>query len=250
MTSPTSTSREGRALYICRQIATVGIVVFVLMLSGVIMFGWHSYSLNYPDQITGTVPSGFLVIVARTATSKDGMASTELVFWEEWESRQRQHAAYAWVENGAGEGLQDVNSSGRRLFYKFRVTELTPQGYTVDVTASAPDGNAKWIKAQYRIEGAQVIPLTFGIVTDAAMAAGVMPMALVAAMSCCWSLRAFLRWYTRYTGGNVEIWQLMRYYDPSIRQPYSLSLLVGYYLFLGGRRAMRLAWQRREPGVE
>jgi hypothetical protein len=226
---------DRQLLYICQQIAAVGIVLFFVVLLSGITFGWRGYFLNYPEAITDTVPSGFPVIAGRHTSSNSGMGNHELVTWEEWKRRQTQGAAYVWVRNGAGAGEAHLES-GRKLFYTFRMNKLAPQRYMVDVTVSDREGMEN--RAQYRVEDNHVIPLTFGVVTEAMMALGVVPMALVVAVLFCWSLRASLRWYTRYTGGEKEIRELLS------KARLTLSLLVGYYLFLASRRASRLVWQR------
>jgi hypothetical protein len=67
---------------------------------------------------------------------------------------------------------------------------------------------------------------------------GVAPLSLVLTVLFCWSLRKLLRWYTRHTGGEQEIRELLS------QARLTLSLLLGYYLFLVSRRASRLVWQR------
>lgn len=222
---------DRQLLCTCRRIASVGIVLLFLVLSNVITFGWRAYLLHYPDAITETVPSRFPVIAGGHTSSTSGIDTPELVTWEEWQRRQTQGTASVWIQNGAGEGQQDRGQS-RPLFYKYRLTELGPQRYTVHLTVT--DRDDLEMRAQYRVEGNHVIPLTFGKVTGAMMATGVMPLALVGTVLVCWSLRTFLRWYTRSTGGEQEIRELLS------QARLTLSLLVGYYLFLASRRASRL----------
>ena len=114
--------------------------------------------------------------------------------------------------------------------------ELAPQRYMVHVTVTDLEGLE--MRAQYRVEGNHVIPLTLGSVNGVTMILGVAPLALVLTVLFCWSLRAFLRWYTRYTGGEQEIRELLS------QARLTLSLLMGYYLFLASRHASRLVWQR------
>ncbi|MDH5642212.1 MAG: hypothetical protein OEY28_13065 [Nitrospira sp.] len=240
--SPTPTNREGRALYICKQIATVVLALFFVGLffgSGV---GWLLYSLKYLEPITGEVPSSFPIIVKGTTDIEGRKGSTELITWSEWEKRKKQEQGTmpVWVENGTGQGQQDREGE-RRLLYTYRMSEEAPQRHMVHV--SITDQDDVEIRAQYRVEGPAVIPVAFRNI-HGSMMIGVMPMAFVGILLLGLSLRAALRWYTRHTKGNIEIWQLMRDYDPSIRQPYTLSMLVGYYLFLGGRGAVRLVRQR------
>jgi len=242
MKSPASTNREGRALYICSQIATVVLAVFFVGLffgSGV---GWLLYSLKYLEPITDEVPSSFPIIVKGTRGTEGGKGVAELITWWEWEKRQKQEqgAMPVWVENGTGRGQRD-REGARRLFYTYRMTEEAPQRYMVHV--SVTDQDDVEIRAQYRVDGTAVKPLAFRYI-HGGMMIGVMPMAFVGILLFGLSLRAVLRWYARYTKGDMEIWQLMRDYDPSVIQPYTLSMLVGYYLFLGGRRALHLVWQR------
>jgi len=225
---------DRQLLRICRRIASVGIVLLFVVLLNVITLGWRGYMLNYPDSITDTVPSRFPVIVGGLTSSESGMGTHELVTWEEWERRQTQGTAYVWVQNGTGEGQQDRGQS-IPLFYTYRLTELAPQRYTVHVTVTNRDDLE--MRAEYRVEGNHVIPLTFGKVTGAMMATGVMPLALVGTVLVFWSLRTFLRWYMRYTGGEQEIRELLS------QARLTLSLLIGYYLYLASRRASRLVWR-------
>jgi hypothetical protein len=87
--------------------------------------------------------------------------------------------------------------------------------------------------AQYRVEGNQIIPLAFGMVTG-----GTMVVSLLVTLLLFWSLRAWLRWYTKHTGGEQEIRELLS------QARLTLSLLVGYYVFLVSRRASRLVWRQ------
>lgn len=236
------TSREGRTLYIYSQIATVLLALFFVGAffgSGV---GWLLYSLKYLTPITDEVPSGFPVIVARATDADDGKGATELITWVEWEKqlKQEQRAIPVWVENGTGRGQRD-REGNRKLFYTYRIHEEAPQRYMVHV--SVTDQDDVEIRAQYRVDGTAVKPLAFRYI-HGGMMIGVMPMAFVGIVLFGLSLRSVLRWYARYTKGDIAIWQLMRHYDPSIVQPYTLSMLVGYYLFLLGRRTSRLVWQR------
>jgi hypothetical protein len=227
---------DRQLLRICQQIAAVGIVLLFLVLFGVITFGWRGYMLNYPDAIADTVPSRFPVIAGGHPSSNSGMSTHELITWGEWERRQAQGTASVWVQNGTVEGQQD-RGQRRPLFYTYRMTELAPQRYMVHVTVT--DRDDLEMRVQYRVEGNHVIPLTFGMVTGATMVMGVAPLALVLTVLFCWSLRAFLRWYTRSTGGDKEIRELLS------QARLTLSLLVGYYVFLASRRASRLVGQRR-----
>ena len=220
---------DRQLLYICQQIAAVGIVLLFVMLLGVITFGWRGYLLNTPDSITDTVPSQFPVV----ATGHTG--DHELVTWWEWERRQTQGVAYLWIVKRTFQGQQDRGDK-RPLFYTYRMTELEPQRYMIHLTVT--DGDDLEMRAQYRVEGDHVIPLTFGMVTGAMMALGVAPLSLLLTVFVCWSLRKFLRWYTRSTGGEQEIRGLLS------QSRLTLSLLVGYYLFLATRHASRLVWQR------
>lgn len=222
---PMTLPADRQLLCICRRIASVGIVLLFMAISSLIMFCWHGYLLNYPDPITDTVPSGFPVIVAGHSRSNSRMSTHELVTWWEWERRQAQGTASVWVEKGEGEGQQD-REARRPLFYTYRMTELAPQRYMVHVTVTDRDDIE--MGAHYRVEGNHVIPLTFGMVTG-----GTMAMPLVVTVLLCWSLRAFLRWYTRHTGGEQEIRESLS------QARLTLSLLVGYYLFLATRRASR-----------
>lgn len=86
--------------------------------------------------------------------------------------------------------------------------------------------------AQYCVEGNHIIPLAFGMVTG-----GMRAVSLLVAVLLCWSLRVWLRWYTRHTGGEQEIRELLS------QARLTLSLLLGY-LFIASRRASRLVWQR------
>ena len=226
---------DRQLLCICRRIASVGIVLLFLVLFSVITLGLRGCTLNYPDWITDTVPMRFPVIVGGLTSSESGMGTHELVTWWEWERRQAQGTASVWVQNGTGEGQQD-RGPRRPLFYTYRMTELAPQRYMVYVTVT--DGDDLEMRAQYRVEGNHVIPLTVGSVTGAMMATGIAPLALVLTVVVCWSLRKLLRWYTRATGGEQEIRELLS------QARLTLSLLVGYYLFLASRRASRLMWQR------
>ena len=113
--------------------------------------------------------------------------------------------------------------------------ELAPQRYMVHVTVTDLEGLE--MRAQYRVEGNHVIPLTLGSVNGVTMILGVAPLALVLTVLFCWSLRAFLRWYTRYTGGEQEIRELLS------QARLTLPLLIGYYVFLASRHASRLVWQ-------
>jgi hypothetical protein len=235
MKPPAAMSREGRVLYICSQIATAVLALFFMGLFFGSGAGWLLYSLKYLEPITGTVPPSFPVIVKRTTAGEGGMGSTELVTWKEWERRQAQGTTYVWVENGAGRGQRD------RLWYTYRMSEEAPQRYMVHV--SATDQDDVEIRAQYRVEGNNVMPLAFRYI-HGSMVIGVIPMVFVGILLFGLSLRACLRWYTRSTGGDIEIWKLMRHHDPSVVPPFTLSMLVGYYLFLGGRRVSRLVWQR------
>jgi hypothetical protein len=225
---------DRQLLYICQQIAAIGIVLLFLVLLSGITFGWREYILSFPELITDRVPSNFPVIVGRHPNSNRGMGDPELVTWHEWERRQTQGAPYLWVWDGAL-AREGHFASGRKLFYVFRMTKLAPQRYMVHVTVSDQDDME--MRAEYRVEDNHVIPLTFAMVTDATMALGVAPMSLVVTVLFCWSLRAFLRWYTRYTGGEQEIRELLS------QARLTLSLLVGYYLFLASRRASRLVWR-------
>jgi len=226
---------DRQLLYICQQIAAVGIVISFLVLFVVITLGWRGYLLNYPDPITDTVPSGFPVIAGGHTSSNSGMGAHELVTWWEWERRQTQGTASVWIENQTGDGQQDRGEM-RPLFYRYRMTELAPHRYMVHVAVT--DGDDLQIRAQYRVEDNHVIPLTFAIVTKPTMAMGVAPLSLVLTVLFCWSLRKLLRWYTRHTGGEQEIRELLS------QARLTLSLLLGYYLFLVSRRASRLVWQR------
>ena len=218
---------DRQLLCICRRIAAVGIALLFLVLYSVITFGWRGYILNYPDSITDTVPSRFPVIVGEHRSSKSEIGTHELVTWEEWERRQAQGTAYVWLQNGTGEGQQD-REPRRPLFYTYRTTELAPQRYMVHLTVT--DRDDLEMRAQYRIEGNRAIPVTFSIVTGASMAMGLAPLSLGLTVLCCWSLRRLLRWYTRHTGGEQEIRELLT------QARLTLSLLLGYYLFLATRR--------------
>lgn len=218
---------DRQLLCICRRIASVGIVLLFLLLHSVITFGWRGYMLNYPDSITDTVPSRFPVIVRGHMSSSSGMGIHELVTWEEWERRQAQGTAYVWIQNGTGEGQLD-REPRRPLFYTYHMTELAPQRYMFHVTVT--DRDDMEMRAQYRFEGNHVIPLTFAMVTGASMAMGLVPLSLVLTVMFYWFLRAFLRRYTRSTGGEQEIRGLLS------QARLTLSLLVGYYLFLATRR--------------
>lgn len=224
---------DRQLLCICRRIASVGIVLLFVVLLNVITFGWRAYLLNYPNSITDTVPSRFPVIVGDYTNRSSGMGTYELVTWEEWERRQAQGTASVWVQNGEGEGQQD-RELRRPLFYTYRMTELAQQGHMVHVTVT--DRDDVEMRAQYRVEGSHVIPLSFGSVTGATMV-GVVPLALILTVLFFWSLRTFLRRYTRSTGGEQEIRELLS------QARLTLSLLVGYYLFLASRRASHLVWQ-------
>ena len=228
---------DRQLLRYCKRIAAVGMFLLFILLFYGITFGWHAYILTFPAPVTDPVSARFPVIVARTTANEDGMGPTQLVFWNEWERLQEQGAASVWVEKGAGEGHQEEIPPGRSMFYTYRITELAPQRYMVDVTVAAPDGNALWMRAQYRVEGSHVIPLTMGKVTDAMMATGIAPMGLVASIFFCWSLRTFLRWHVKHIGGEEEIRELLG------QARLTLSLLAGYYLFLAIQRVARLASQ-------
>ena len=220
---------DRQLLCICRRIASVGIVLlFVVALNGITL-GWRGYILNYPDPITDTVPSRFPVIAGGHTSNNSGMSTHELVTWWDWERRQTQGTATVWVENGAGEGQQDRGEM-RPLFYTYRMTDLAPQRYMVHVIVTDRDDIE--MAAQYRVEGNQIIPLAFGMVTG-----GTMVVSLLVTVLLCWSLRAWLRWYTKHTGGEQEIRELLS------QARLTLSLLVGYYLFLASRRASRLVWR-------
>jgi hypothetical protein len=221
---------DRQLLCICRRIASVGLVLLFLLLFSVITFGWRGYILKYPDAMTGTVPLNFPVIAGGLTSSAGGMGTHELITWEEWERRQTQGTASVWVENGAGEGQQDRGEM-RPLFYTYRMTELAPQRYMVHVIVTDRDDIE--MGAQYRVEGNQITPLAFGMVTG-----GTMVVSLVVTVLLCWSLRAWLRWYTKHTDAEQEIRELLS------QARLTLSLLVGYYLFLASRRASRLVWQR------
>lgn len=225
---------DRQLLCICRRIASVGIVLLFLLLLNVIVFGWRGYILNDPDPIADTVPSRFPVIAGGPPSSNSGIGTHELVTWEQWERRQKQGTASVWVQNGAGEGRQDRGEM-RPFFYTYRMTELEPQRYMVHVTVT--DRDDMEMRAQYRVEGNQVIPLTFGMVTGAMMGGGIVPLSLVLTLLFYWSLRRLLRWYTRHTGEEQEIRELLS------QARLTLSLLVGYYLFLASRRASRLVWR-------
>ncbi|NGZ95530.1 MAG: hypothetical protein CV089_05250 [Nitrospira sp. WS110] len=225
---------DRQLLCICQQIAAVGIVLLFVVLFYVITFGWRGYLLDYPDPITDTVPSDFPVIAGGHRSSKSGVSTHELVTWGEWERRQTQGTASVWVQNGTGEGQQE-RESRRPLFYTYRMTELAPQRYMILVTITDRDDLV--MQVQYRVEGNHIVPLTFGKVTGPTMAMGVAPLSLVLTVLCCWSLRAMLRWYTRYTGGEQQIRELLG------QARLTLALLVGYYLFLASRRALLLVWR-------
>ena len=226
---------DRQLLRICQQIAAVGIIPSFVVLFVMIMFGWRGYILNFPEPIVDTVPSHFPVIAVGYTRSINGMSTQELVTWEEWQRRQSEGAAQVWVQNGTGEGPQD-RGQRRPLFYTYRMTELASQRYMVHVTVTDLEGLE--MRVQYRVEGNHVIPLTLGSVDGVTMILGVAPLALVLTVLICWSLRAFLRWYTRYTGGEQEIRELL------CQARLTLPLLIGYYVFLASRHASRLVWQR------
>lgn len=226
---------DRQLLRICQQIAAVGIIPSFVVLFVMIMLGWRGYILNFPEPMTDTVPSHFPVIAVGYSGSTNGMGTQELVTWEEWQRRQSEGAAQVWVQNGTGEGPQD-RGQRRPLFYTYRMMELAPQRHMVHVTVTDQEGLE--MRVQYRVEGNQVIPLTLGSVDGVTMILGVAPLALVLTVLICWSLRAFLRWYTRYTGGEQEIRELLS------QARLTLPLLIGYYVFLASRHASRLVWQR------
>lgn len=227
--------KDRQLLCICRKIAAVGLVLLFLVLFSAITFGWRGYILNYPAPITDTVPSHFPVIAEGHTDSDSGLRAHELVAWEEWKRRRTQGVAYLWIENGTGEGQQDREPK-RPLFYTYRMTELGPQRYMVHVNVT--DRDDMEMRAQYRVEGDQVIPLTVGMVTGAMMGGGIVPLSLILTALFCWSIRWLLRWHTRSTGGEQEIRELLS------QARLTLSLLVGYYLFLASQRVFRLVWQR------
>lgn len=227
--------KDRQLLCICRKIAAVGLALLFWVLFSMILFGWRGYILNYPDSIADTVPSGFPVIVVKHTSSNNGVRTHELVAWEQWKRQRTQGVAYLWIENGTGEGQQD-REPNRPFFYTYRMTELGPQRYMVHVNVT--DRDDMEMRAQYRVEGDQIIPLTFGIVTGAMMGGGIVPLSLVLTVLFCWSIRRLLRWYTRSTGGEQEIRELLS------QARLTLSLLVGYYLFLACQRVFRLIWQR------
>lgn len=170
MTMQLPTDRQ--LLRICQQMAAVGIVLLFLVLFAVITFGWRAYMLKDPDSITDTVPSRFPVIVRGHMSSSSGIGTHELVTWEKWQRRQAQGTASVWVQNGTGEGQQD-REPRRPLFYTYQITDLAQQRHMVHVTVT--DRDDLEMRAQYRVEGNHVIPLTFAMVNGASMAMGVAP---------------------------------------------------------------------------
>ena len=237
MKSSVPTSPEGRALYICSQVAALVLALFFVgcVFGGGV--GWLLYSLNYPEPITGAIPSSFPVMIKRAMATEVGNTAAELVSWEEWERCQRQGTASVWVENGSGQGRR---TNGREVLYTYRMSEEGPQRYMVSVSASS---HSTEIRAQYRVEGNHVIPVTFRYI-HGGMMIGVIPIAFIGTLLFGLSLRAFLRWYTRSTGREEEIRQLMGHDLLPLIPALTLQLLVGYYLFLGGRRALCLVSRR------
>lgn len=227
---------DRQLLRICQQIAAVGIVLSFVVLFGVITFGWRGYILNYPNPITDTVPSRFPVIAWGHTSREVGMGTHELITWEEWKRRQTEGTASVWIVNRTFEGQKD-RESRRPLFYTYRMTELAPERYLIHVTVT--DRDDLEMRAQYRVEGNHVVPLTFVMITEPTMALGVAPLSLILTVLLFWSLRKLLRWYTRHTGGEHEIRELLS------QARLTLSLLVGYYLFLAIQRVAHLSGQGR-----